>query len=165
MSRDAGRFALFHRIEKAALWGGLLAVVCSALTGDFKIIGGVLVGAAIGWLNVNAVRSMLERSLAGMSEKTPARRLGPGRVVRGGESDAAEVPDEIDMTARKNAVLVAFALKFVVLLVLITVVVLVVGVNAIALIVGFSVSVAAVVTLPLLNPLFEGKDGAGTNGR
>ena len=164
MTGRSKRFLVFRRVERVALVGGLFAVVAAALTSDLSIVGGVLVGAAIGWLNLNAVRVVTERGLSGLGSDTPERRLGPGRVVRGQAEDTEE-PEEEDIAARRMAILAAFGIKFLLLVALITVVILLVKIHTLALIVGFSVSVLSVAIVPLLNPLFEGKDGAGAHKR
>ena len=157
------RSTLFRRIENAALFAGLIAVVASFLTGNLKIVGGVFTGAAIGWINVSAIRSLISRGLAGLESAPPTHPAAPGRAVRG-EVNSDEPPDE-GIAARRTAILAGFGLKFVVLVIIITVSVLTIGVHPTGLLVGFSVSVAAVLIVPLLNPLFEGKDGAGTTRR
>ena len=158
MTGQPNRFQVFRRVERVALVGGAIAVVVSVIFNDLSIIGGVLVGSAIGWLNLHAVRTVTERGLSGLKTSAPERRSGPGRVVRG-QADDHEGVDEEDLAAKKMAILTAFGLKFLLLVVVITIVVLLVRIHTTALIVGFSVSVLSVAIVPLLNPLFEGKDG------
>ncbi len=157
------RSTLFKRIESAALFAGLGAAIISFVTGDLKIVGGVFTGAAIGWINVSAIRSLISRGLSGMESAPPSHPAALGRAVRGEvKKDDSE---DTGIAARRTAILAGFGVKFVVLVIIITVSVLTIGVHPTGLLVGFSVSVAAVLIVPLLNPLFEGKDGAGTTRR
>lgn len=123
---------LITRVERAALALGIVATLISLATGDTAIIFGVLVGAAIGWLNFTAVKSLIRR---GMS-----------------------VPEQ------KGAVLAAFGVKFVILIAVVTVILLLFDLDGTGFIAGFSATVVAVMIVPLLNPLFEGKTPAPRSG-
>ena len=54
-------FSLFRHVERTAAILGLVAVLLSILTLDVKFISGVFIGAAVGWLNLVAVRTLAAR--------------------------------------------------------------------------------------------------------
>jgi len=60
---------LIARVEKTAAVLGILASIVSLVTGDPKVIGGVIIGAGIGWTNFYGVRLLVQRGLAVPDER------------------------------------------------------------------------------------------------
>jgi hypothetical protein len=59
--RDMATTALILQIERTALVLGGLATAASVITLDPGVVGGVFIGAALGWLNLAVVRLLFER--------------------------------------------------------------------------------------------------------
>ena len=119
MARD-----LIRRVELVALILGVFVTAGSVITLDPKVIGGVFIGAAFGWLNLAVVRLLFERG--------------------------AREPE------RKSTMVGAFLIKSAILIGLIAAVVIITGIDGLGFIIGYSVSVVAVLVVPMVSFLFGG---------